>query len=153
MKHAIDPIEQKRKNLMEINAYIGRIAFWKKANLGKVDASMSHDHINDFEEGRSSVIKSMRTSAPPVTRRAKREPRKHSQSHFPLVENTRVESRSMKQAINIDELENAVVNENGLNEKDSHVIKTIIDTADEGVLTIDYRSYDKGRWYAKGRAQ
>ena len=153
MKHAIDPIEQKRKNLMEINAYIGRIAFWKKANLGKVDASMSHDHINDFEEGRSSVIKSMRTSAPPVTRKAKREMRKHSQSHFPLVENTRVESRSMKQAINIDELENAVVNENGLNEKDSHVIKTIIDTADEGVLTIDYRSYDKGRWYAKGRAQ
>ena len=52
-----------------------------------------------------------------------------------------------------NELENALANENGLNEKDRHVIKTIIDAADEGVLTVDYRSYDKGRWYAKGRAQ
>ena len=30
MKDAIDPIEQKRKVLMEINAYIGRIALEKK---------------------------------------------------------------------------------------------------------------------------
>ena len=52
-----------------------------------------------------------------------------------------------------NELENALANENGLNEKDRHVIKTIIDAADEGVLTVDYRSYDKGRWYGKGRAQ
>ena len=52
-----------------------------------------------------------------------------------------------------NELENALANENGLNEKDRHVIKTIIDAADEGVLTVDYCSYDKGRWYAKGRAQ
>ena len=78
---------------------------------------MSHDHVDDFEEGRSSMIKSMRTSAPPVTRKKTEELRKHSQSHFPLVENTRVESRSMKQAINIDELENAVVNENNLKKK------------------------------------
>ena len=31
MKDAIDPIEQKRKVLIEINAYIGRIAFSKRA--------------------------------------------------------------------------------------------------------------------------
>ena len=72
MKDAIDPIEQKRKALMEINAYIGRIALWKRANLGKVDAVMSHDHIDDFEEGRSSMIKSMRTSATPLPRKAKK---------------------------------------------------------------------------------
>ena len=72
MKDAIDPIEQKRKVSMEINAYIGRIALWKRANLGIVDAVMSHDHIDDFEEGRSSMIKSMRTSATPLTRKEKK---------------------------------------------------------------------------------
>ena len=61
--------------------------------------------------------------------------------------------RSVKQVINIDELENAFDNESGMNEKDRQVIRAIIDLADEGVLTVDYRSYDRGRWYAKGRAQ
>ena len=59
----------------------------------------------------------------------------------------------MKQVINIDELENACGNESGMNERDRQVIRAIIDSADEGVLTVDYRSYDRGRWYAKGRAQ
>ena len=95
MKDAIDPIEQKRTFLMEINAYIGRIALWKRANLGIVDAVMSHDHIDDFEKGRSSMIKSMRTSATPLTRKAKRESRKHAQAHPPPIENTRVEFRSV----------------------------------------------------------
>mgnify|MGYP003330790639 FL=1 len=138
---------------MEINAYIGRIAFSKRANLGKVDAAVSHDHIDDFEEGRSSMIKTVRTSAAPLTRKAKRELRKHEQAHPLPIENTRVEFRSVKQVINIDELENAIDNENGMNEKDRQVIRAIIDSADEGVLTVDYRSYDRGRWYAKGRAQ
>ena len=33
---------------------------------------MSHDHIDDFEKGRSSMIKSMRTSATPLTRKEKK---------------------------------------------------------------------------------
>ena len=122
MKDAIDPIEQKRKVLMETNAYIGHIALWKRANLGKVDAAMSHDHIDDFEEGRSSMIKTVRTSAAPLTRKAKRELRKHEQAHPLPIENTRVELRSVKQAINIEELENALDNENGMSEKDRQVI-------------------------------
>ena len=114
---------------------------------------MSHDHIDDFEEGRSSMIKTVRTSAAPLTRKAKRELRKHEQAHPLPIENTRIELRSVKQAINIDELENVLYNENGMKEKDRQVIRAIIDSADEGVLTVDYRSYDRGRWYAKGRAQ
>ena len=122
MKDAIDPIEQKRKVLMEINAYIGRIALLKRNNLGRVDTAVSHDHIDDFEGGRSSRIKSMRASATPLTRKAKMELRKHAQSHLPPMENTRVELRSVKQAIKIEELENAKDNENGMSEKDRQVI-------------------------------
>ena len=124
-----------------------------KASLGKVDAAVSHDHIDDFEEGRSSMIKSVRTSAAPLTRKAKRELRKHEQAHPLPIENTRVELRSVKQVINIDELENVLDNESGMNERDRQVIRAIIGSADEGVLTVDYRSYDRGRWYGKGRAQ
>ena len=58
------------------------------------------------------MIKSMRTSATPLTRKAKMELRKHAQSHLPPMENTRVELRSVKQAIKIEELENAKDNEN-----------------------------------------
>ena len=137
----------------EINAYIGRIALLKRNNLGRVDTAVSHDHIDDFEGGRSSRIKSMRASATPLTRKAKRESRKHAQAHPPPIENTRVEFRSVNQAINIDELKNALDDKNGMNEKDHQVIRAIIDSANEGVLTVDYRSYDMGRWYAKGRAQ
>ena len=72
MKDAIDPIEQKRKVSMEINAYIGRIPLLKRNNLGRVETAVSHDHIDDFEEGRSSMIKSMRTSATPLTRKEKK---------------------------------------------------------------------------------
>ena len=112
---------------MEINAYIGRIALWKRANLGIVDAVMSHDHIDDFEKGRSSMIKTVRTSAAPLTRKANKELRKHEQAHPLPEENTRIDLRSVKQAINIDELENALDNENGMKERDRQVIRAIID--------------------------
>ena len=35
------------------------------------------------------------------------------------------------------ELENAIVSKVGLSEKDRYAMKTIIDSADEGVLTVE----------------
>ena len=121
--------------------------------MGKGAVAMSHEDVNDFEEGRSSMIRMLRTSAAPMSRKAKRELKKCPPAHFPPEESTQTETRSMRQAVNIAELESALTSEAGLSEKDCTTIRRIIESADEGVLTVDYRSHKKGRWYAKGVAQ
>ena len=66
---------------------------------------------------------------------------------------SQVETRSLMQPINVAELTAALEREDNWNERDRLIMKAIIDSSDEGTLSVDYKSTSRGRWYARGVAQ
>ena len=66
---------------------------------------------------------------------------------------SQVETRSLMQPINVAELTAALEREDNWNERDRLIMKAIIDSSDEGTLSVDYKSTSRGRWYGKGVAK
>ena len=66
---------------------------------------------------------------------------------------SQVETRSLIQPINVAEIIAALEREDTWSERDRSIMKAIIDSSDEGIFSVDYKSTNRGRWYAKGVAQ
>ena len=101
MKDTLDSVEKKRKLLVEVNAFICR-------TVGSAAVSLSRDEIDEFEEGRTLVIRPRKGSNVQSLRRQKK---KSVQLYVLPGTRSQVETQSLIQQINVAEITAALERE------------------------------------------